>query len=76
MLCNDFHRKVGVRRPNFPRFGSDYFSTEDSLIRAKYVLYGTDICNVEWKVGEKIATYDPFESLYGRSTDNTLEFYS
>ena len=65
-----------MRRPNFLRFGSNIFFAEDSLIRGKYIIYGTNVCNFDWTFGDQIITYDTFEHLDGKSTDNMLEFYS
>ena len=65
-----------MNRHNVLRFGSDCFSVEFSLIWYKYFLCGTDVFNVDWIVGDQIATYDLFECLDRRLTNNTLELSS
>ena len=62
-----------MHRLNLLRFGSDCFSAEASLIWAEGVLFSTNVCNVDWTVGNQIGAYDPLEPLDRSSADNTLE---
>ena len=58
----------------FLRLGTDCLFAETSFIWAKYVLYGTNVFNVDQTVSDHTVAYDPLEHLHRRPADDALDF--
>ena len=56
------------------RLGPDCLSLEASFILAEDVLCGTNVFNVDQKVSNQIAAYDPLGCLHGRPANYVLYF--